>query len=194
MPSTAHIGYRPTGHRRARRRGGLATSGCHPSRAIVPPQWNRDSCKAETYGSYTWGDMKKADRYSTHVSTHTPDIPGDAASRRDRHRSAAVPQRRGQLEAMAATGGGERVCTRSITYGTGDVAAANGSATADRRQRWCRWRRGGGGRGRRAGRGAASATPPSPPAMSASGDASAPQRHRWCGMRQILLGDNHGET
>ena len=81
MPSTAHIGYRPTGHRRARRRGGLATSGCHPSRAIVPPQWNRDSCKAETYGSYTWGDMKKADRYSTHVSTHTPDIPGDAASR-----------------------------------------------------------------------------------------------------------------
>ena len=35
--------------------------------------------------------MKKADRYSTHVSTHTPDIPGDAASRRERHRSAAVP-------------------------------------------------------------------------------------------------------
>ena len=97
--------------------------------------------------------MKKADRYSTHVSTHTPDIPGDAASRRDRHRSAAVPQRRGQLEAMAATGGGERVCTRSITYGTGDVAAANRGATADGRQRWCRWRRGGGGRGRRAGRG-----------------------------------------
>ena len=35
--------------------------------------------------------MKKADRYSTHISTHTPDIPGNAASRRDRHRSAAVP-------------------------------------------------------------------------------------------------------
>ena len=33
---------------------------------------------------------------------------------------------------MAATGGGERVCTRSITYGTGDVAAANGRRTAVR--------------------------------------------------------------
>ena len=47
----------------------------------------------------------------------------------------------------------KRVCTRSITYGTGNVAAANGGATADRRRRWCGWRRSGGGRGRRGGRG-----------------------------------------